>query len=138
MREGLWRAALLLCGLALGGCVPTMGGEVRVHVENGTDAAVAVYVNGGWVGTYPAGATTSASIAGHGGPPYTVVSEDSRGMVLTTTQVASSDAASIASGATLMETSTNVGCGEVRIVIATRAAYDGTSFTELDGCPSPS
>ena len=112
-----------------------MGGEVRVHIENETDAPVAVYVNGGWVGTYPAGATTSAPISGHGGPPYTVVSEDPRGMVLTTLQVASSDAASIASGATMMETSLNVGCGSVRIVVATDAAYRATSLSEPEGCP---
>ena len=138
MRPGPWRAGLLLCAMTLVGCGLPFGGDVRVHIENGTDAPVAVYVNGGWVGTYPAGARTSAPIAGHGGPPYTVVSEDQRGMVLTTTQIASSDAASIASGSTLMETSTNVGCGEIRIVIGTRAAYDGTSFTELDACPRPS
>lgn len=129
------RAAVLLGVLALTGCVPTLGGEIRVHIENETDAAVAVYVNGGWVGTYPAGATTSAPIGGHGGPPYTVVSEDPRGVVLTTTQVASSDAVSIASGSTVMETSTSVGCGHVRIVIATIAAYEGTSFNDVDDCP---
>lgn len=112
-----------------------MGGEVRVHIENTTDAAVAVYVNGGWVGTYPAGASTSAPITGHGGPPYTVVSEDARGMVLTTLQVASSDAASIADGSTIVETSTTVGCGQVRIVIATPAAYTGTSIHEPAACP---
>ena len=112
-----------------------MGGEVRVHIENETDAPVAVYVNGGWVGTYPAGASTSAPINGHGGPPYTVVSEDARGMVLTTLQVASSDAASIAAGSTTMETSTTVGCGRIRIVVATPAAYAGTSISEPAVCP---
>ena len=134
-RRAGWRVALLLCGLTLVGCGPTMGGGVRVHIENQTDTAVAVYVNGGWVGTYPAGATTSAPISGHGGPPYTVVTEGPRGTVLTTTQVASSDAASIASGSTMMETSMSVGCGLIRIVVATDAAYQGSSFSDVDGCP---
>ena len=135
MRPAPWRAALLLCAMTLAGCALPMGGEVRVHIENQTDAPVAVYVNGGWVGTYPPGTQTSAPIAGHGGPPYTVVSEGPGGDDLTTTQVASSDAASLASGSTVMETSTSVGCGQVRVVIATAAAYEGTSFTELDACP---
>jgi hypothetical protein len=137
MRPGHWRAGLLLGAMTLVGCVfPT--GDVRVHIENGTDAPVAVYVNGGWVGTYPAGTTTSAPIAGHGGPPYTVVSEGPGGAVLTTTVIAANDAPSVASGSTVIETSVGVGCGHVRIVIATTAAYEGTTFTEPGACPSPS
>lgn len=138
MRPGQWWAGLLLCAVTLGGCVFPIGGDVRVHIDNQTDAPVAVYVNGGWVGTYPAGTTTSAPIAGHGGPPYTVVSEGPGGAVLTTTQVATDEAASIASGSTLSESSLGVGCGHVRIVIATQAAYEGTSFTDPDACPGPS
>ena len=75
MRQAQWRAALLLYAMTLAGCALPMGGEVRVHIENQTDAPVAVYVNGGWVGTYPAGTATSAPVAGHGGPPYTVAAE---------------------------------------------------------------
>lgn len=134
---GGWRGASLLCALVLLGCVSDLGGEVRVHIDNQTEDPVAVYVNGGWLGTYPAGASTSAPIGGHGGPPYTVVSEDPRGAVITSTQVATDDAAAVADGATIMETSAEVGCGYVRVVIATRAAYDATSFTDPDpeGCP---
>ena len=134
-RRVWWRAALLLCALALLGCVSDLGGEVRVHIDNQTDAPVAVYVNGAWLGTYAAGASTSAPIGGHGGPPYTVVSEDPRGAVLTSTQVATDDAAAVASGSTMIETSTEVGCGYVRVAIATRAAFDATSFTDPEGCP---
>jgi hypothetical protein len=134
MRPGQWQAGLLLCAMALAGCAfPT--GDVRVHIENGTDAPVAVYVNGGWVGTYPGGTTTSAPIAGHGGPPYTVVSEGAGGAVLTTTVIAANDAASVASGSTVVESSLDVGCGHLRIVIATAPAYAATSFTELEACP---
>ncbi len=130
--------ALLLVALALVGCVSPLGNEVRVHIENQTAGPVAVYVNGGWVGTYPAGATTSAPLGGHGGPPYTIVSEDPRGAVLTTTEVAGNDAASVAGGSTVIETSMRVDCGFVRVVIATRDAYDATSFTDVEACPSPS
>lgn len=130
--------ALLLLALTLVGCVSPGGNEVRVHIENQTDSSVAVYVNGGWVGTYPAGATTSAPIGGHGGPPYTIVSEDPRGAVLTSTEVADDDAASVASGSTVIETSMRVECGFVRVVVATRDAYDATSFREAEACPSPS
>ncbi len=136
MRRRVARAgAPLLLALALAGCVSPLGNEVRVHIDNQTAGPVAVYVNGGWVGTYPPGATTSAPIGGHGGPPYTVVSEDPRGAVLTSTQVAGNDAASVASGSTVIETSTRVDCGFVRVVIATRAAFDATSFTDAEPCP---
>ncbi|MDF2735225.1 MAG: hypothetical protein K0S97_1848 [Chloroflexota bacterium] len=138
MRPAQWRAALLLCALTLAGCALPIGGEVRVHIENQTDAPVAVYVNGGWVGTYPPDTETSAPIAGHGGPPYTVVGEGPGGAVLTSLVVAANDAASIASGSTMMETSVAVECGYVRIVIATPASYDATSITDPDACPGPS
>ena len=133
--RGGWHGAILLCALALLGCVSDLGGEVRVHIDNQTEDPVAVYVNGAWLGTYPAGASTSAPIGGHGGPPYTVVSEDPRGAVITSTQLAAGDAAAVASGSRLVEASTAVGCGYVRVVIATRAAYDATSFTDPEGCP---
>jgi len=138
MRPAQWRAALLLCALTLAGCALPMGGELRVHIENQTDAPVAVYVNGGWVGTYPPGTETSAPIAGHGGPPYTVAAEDPGGALLTSVVVSANDAASIAGGSTMMETSVGVECGYVRIVIATPASYDATSITEPDACPGPS
>ncbi len=127
--------ALLVLALALAGCVSPLGDEVRVHIDNQTNGPVAVYVNGGWVGTYPPRATTSAPIGGHGGPPYTIVSEDPRGAVLTSTQVAGDDAASVASGSTVIETSMRVDCGFVRLVIATRSAYDATSFADAEPCP---
>ena len=134
-RRGGTGAALLLGALALVGCMAAAAGEVRIHIDNQTDAPVAVYVNGGWVGTYPADATSSAPLDGHGGPPYTVVSEDPRGAVLTSTEVAANDAAPVASGSTVIETSMAVGCGYIRIVIATRTAYDATSFTNTSTCP---
>ena len=84
MRPGQWPVGTAgLChGASAAACLP-IGGEVRVHIENQTDVPVGVYVNGGWVGTYPAGAETSVPIAGHGGPPYTVGSEGPDGAVLT-------------------------------------------------------
>ena len=138
MRPAQWRAVLLVCAMTLAGCALPMGGEVRVHIENQTDEPVAVYVNGGWVGTYPAATATSAPIGGHGGPPYTVAAEDLDGALLTSVVVSANDASSIASGSTAIEASVGVDCGHVRIVIATQAGYDATSITDLDACPSPS
>ena len=129
MRPAQWRAALLLCAMTLAGCALPIGGEVRVHIENEDRRARGRVRERGLVGTYPPGTETSAPIAGHGGPPYTVAAEGPGGAVLTSVEVSANDAASIASGYTMMETSVGVECGYVRIVIATPASYDATSIT---------
>lgn len=128
-------ACLLLVGGLVTGCLPAKPGEVRIHIDNQTDASIAIYVNEAWVGTYPAGAKATAPIAGHGGPPYRVAAEDPSGIELTSTIVPVDEVESIAAGTTMVESMGTVGCGYVRISVATQAGFDDTQVEMPEGCP---
>ncbi len=73
--------ALALSAVA---CAPLESGPGadRVHLDNATDIAVGIYLNDAWVGTYPAGASATVALAGHGGPPFVVSVRTAAGTVL--------------------------------------------------------
>ena len=80
------------------------------------------YLNDQWVGTYPADSETTVPIAGHGGPPWSVTAEDRTGNVHANAIVSVEDAAGLASGERVVESSGTVGCGLVRIMAGTAEA----------------
>jgi len=99
-----------LCA-AVAGCSFTGGIGPTAYLENGTDVPIAVYVNGGWVGTYPPGTRTDVPIGGHGGPPYAIEVRTPSGVVLTQLGVSPADIAnggSVGAGASMP-------CGEVQL-----------------------
>jgi hypothetical protein len=74
---GRFRAVLLAAALVAGcesfggGAVPS--GAATIGMVNATSGPVAIYVNGVWVGTYPAWSEERAiPVFGRGGPPWNV------------------------------------------------------------------
>lgn len=49
----------VLALVSLSGCAP--GDAVPIRIQNDTNVPVGLYVNGDWLGTYPAGANTTVS-----------------------------------------------------------------------------
>jgi hypothetical protein len=125
--SGLAARVLLAClaVVVLAGCStlsPPRPGEVLAHLWNTTDEPVGLYVNGQWVGTYPEDSSIAVPIAGHGGPPWSVTAQDQTGAVLANAIVSVEDAAGLASGERVVESSATIGCGLIRIMAGTAEA----------------
>jgi hypothetical protein len=104
-----------LLALVVAGCLPVAAAEDRVQLRNETTTPVAVHVNGGWVGTYPAGAVVDVPIVGHGGPPFAVEVRSPSGALLTSVTLTAEDRRTVADGSTSMSSGGDVGCGWIEI-----------------------
>jgi hypothetical protein len=103
-------ALVLVAALSLACTVPLEPAE-RLRLSNDTTSPVAVYVNGGWVGTYEAGKTVDVPIRGHGGPPFDVEVRSPSGMVLSEITLTAEDVRQVADGSMSMATGGAVPCG---------------------------
>ena len=79
--------ALVALVLATSGCARTAVDDITITLDNLTDTPIGLYVNGEWVGTYAAGASTEQHLGDHGGAPYTVEARSNSGAVLATVRV---------------------------------------------------
>lgn len=105
----------LLVGLALAACAVSVSPADRIALENRTDTPVAVHVNGGWVGTYPAGAVVNVPIRGHGGPPFRIEVRSPSGAILYELTLSAGDALAVAEGQSSMTTGSAVPCGWIEL-----------------------
>lgn len=108
--------ALVLAASAIG-CARMAVGDIPITLDNLTDTPVGLYVNGDWVGTYSAGASTTQTLGDHGGAPYDVEVRTESGAVLAEVAVNEAQAASLTGGAMPIGVEQGVPCGIVRIVI---------------------
>lgn len=110
---------VLLAAMAIGmsGCARMGVGDIPVTLDNLTDTPVGLYVNGDWVGTYPAGASTTQTLGGHGGAPYDVEVRTESGAVLAEVAVNEAQAASLTGDGMPIGVEQGVPCGVVRIVV---------------------
>jgi len=118
MRRAVISLLLLVAfAAATSGCARMAVGDIPITLDNLTDTPVGLYVNGDWVGTYPAGASTTQTLGGHGGAPYDVEVRSASGAVLAEMAVNEPQAASLTGGAMPIGVEQGVPCGVVRIVV---------------------
>jgi len=115
------RAARLSLAIALvvAGCVsPRSAADVQLQLDNATDTPVGLYVDGTWIGTYPAGATTTLPLRQQGDPPYRIEARSPSGTVLAATEVNVPSLESLEAG-TGMPVGESVGlpCGVVTLLV---------------------
>jgi hypothetical protein len=91
-----------------------------LHVENASDIAVAVYVDGRWLGTYAPGASGDASITA-AGRPQTLQVRSASGEVLLTLPIDDDQLADGARGGYGNGAKVDLPCGEVSLLIGTLA-----------------
>lgn len=117
--RGAVASLLLLTSVAFGtsGCARMAVGDIPVTLDNLTDVPVGLYVNGDWVGTFPAGASTTQTLGDHGGAPYDVEARSESGAVLAEVAVNQAQAASLTGGAMPIGVERGLPCGVVRIVV---------------------
>ena len=110
-------AALGMVALVALGCMPvaSLAPADKIRLTNATTTAVAVHVNGGWAGTYPAGAITDVPIVGHGGPPFVIEVRSPSGAILSSVTFSADDARGVATGSSATSTGSDVGCGWIEI-----------------------
>lgn len=131
MRTGgrLLRVAWVVVALVIvTACSPVITGDPTGHIRlgNETTTAVAVHVNGGWAGTYPAGAVVDVPIRGHGGPPFAIEIRSPSGAVLASVTFSASDVEGVRSGGG-SATGSAVDCGWIDI------GYGITDFAPPEG-----
>jgi hypothetical protein len=117
-------ALVLVAALSLACTVPLEPAE-RLRLSNDTTSPVAVYVNGGWVGTYQAGATVDVPIRGHGGPPFAIEVRSPSGMVLSGITLSAEDVRQVADGSMSMATGGAVPCGWIDLAYGDDAGPGG-------------
>lgn len=105
----------IVASVVIAGCAPSDRPEDRIALENRTTTPVTVDVNGGWAGTYDAGAVANVPITGHGGPPYHIEVRSPSGALLTEITFSAADAQGVASGSTRGSTGGSVPCGWIQI-----------------------
>ena len=109
--------ALATLALATSGCARTAVAGITITLDNRTDTPIGLYVNGEWVGTYPAGATTEQPLGDHGGAPYAVEARSDSGAVLAMVGVNEAQARALAEDGPAVAIEQGVPCGVVRIVV---------------------
>ena len=87
-----------------------------LHVENASDIAVAVYVDGRWVATYAPGASGDASVSGVGRPQALEVRSPS-GAVLLSLPINDEQLAAGAAGNYGNAASVGLPCGVITVLI---------------------
>ena len=109
----------MVAALAIGtsGCARMGVGDIPVTLDNLTDIPVGLYVNGDWVGTYPAGASTTQTLGAHGGAPYDVEARSDSGAVLAEVAVNEPQAVTLTGGGMPIGVEQGVPCGVIRIVV---------------------
>ncbi|MGK2851912.1 MAG: hypothetical protein ACSLFN_13495 [Candidatus Limnocylindrales bacterium] len=118
MRRGVVILGLVAAmAIGMSACARMGVGDIPITLDNLTDTPVGLYVNGDWVGTYPAGASTTQTLGDHGGAPYDVEVRTESGAVLAELGVNEPQAASLTGGAIPIGLEQSVPCGIVRIVV---------------------
>ncbi|MEO6206570.1 MAG: hypothetical protein ABIP77_01290 [Candidatus Limnocylindrales bacterium] len=117
MMRGRRVVALVALVFAVSGCSRTAVADITISLDNLTDTPIGLYVNGEWVGTYPAGATTEQPLGDHGGAPYSVEARSGSGAVLATVGVNEAQAQTPAQAGQGLAVEQGVPCGIVRIVV---------------------
>jgi hypothetical protein len=109
----------LACALLVAACAGwSASPDLVLGLRNDTGSPVLVYVNDGWVGTVPAGATSERiPSSGHGGPPYRVEVRLASGTTLASLDVPAAAAGSPAPGATPAGTTATLPCGVIELVV---------------------
>jgi hypothetical protein len=126
-------AAILATSAAIAGCQ----GAPAAHatLENRTDVPLAVHVNGGWVGTYPAGATAEVPIR-DGGAPYRIEARSASGAVLSALDVTVDDAQRVRTGTRSLSATSDTPCGMIRLTFGDAAVQPMPVPTSAPGpCP---
>ena len=103
-------------GLALIAVLATGCTSGPLHIDNATDISVGVYLDGNWVGTYAAGASGQATIAGQG-RPSTIEVRSPSGAVLMSLLVNDDQLAAAAAGGFGNGSSIGLPCGVVTVII---------------------
>lgn len=117
MRRRLGRWALVLGVLAVGGCGLLPGTGPVVRLDNLTDEAAAVEVNGAWVGTYAPRTSTDIPLQGRGDPPYVVIVRMADGTEATSIELTAADVQNAADGRGGSAVTAELACGTVRMSI---------------------
>ena len=126
-------AVVLAASVAIAGCqgAPT----AHARLENRTDVPLAVHINGGWVGTYPAGATAEVPIR-DGGAPYRIEARSGSGAVLSALDVTADDAQRVRAGTRSLTATSDTPCGIVRLTFGGAAVEPMPVSTSSPGpCP---
>jgi hypothetical protein len=132
-RSGRW--ALLLSALAIGGCGLLPGSGPVVRLDNLTNEAAAVEVNGAWVGTYAARTSTGIPLQGRGAPPYVVSVRLANGQELTSMELTAEDVRVAADGSGGAAVTAELACGAVRLSIGSvDEPLPSVAFNELPPC----
>lgn len=111
-------AAVLAASVAIAGCQAEPAAHVML--ENDTDIPLAVHVNGGWLGTYPAGAVAEVPI--RLAPPYRIEARSDSGAVLSALEVTTDDAQRVLAGARSLRATSDTPCGMIRLTFGDVAA----------------
>ncbi len=131
------RAALVAVLVAASMAVASCQGAPAAHVvlENRTDIPLAVHVNGGWVGTYPAGATVEVPIR-DGSPPYRIEARSGSGAVLSALDASVDDAQRVLAGTRSLSATSDMPCGIIRLTFGDAAVEPMPVPTSAPGeCP---
>ncbi len=115
-RRVILGVSLVLVAALAAGCA-----SGPLQVDNATDTALAVYLDGRWVGTYAPGTSGDASIAGQGRPQILEVRSPS-GAVLLSLPINDDQLAAGAAGGYGNGASVGLPCGIVTVLIGRLAA----------------
>ena len=115
---------LILVAVLAAGCA---GGPL--HVDNATDTAIGVYVDGRWVGTYAPETSGDASISGQGRPQILEVRSPS-GSVLVSLPINDDQLAAGAAGGFGNGASVGLPCGVVTVLIGRLGANEALAPAE--------
>ncbi len=134
MRRRAGRWVVLLSVLAAGcGLLPGSGPVVRL--DNLTNEAAAVEVNGAWLGTYAPGTSTDIPLQGHGAPPYRVGVRLANGQEVISMELSAEDVSDAADGSAGSAGMAELPCGTVRLSIGrVDQALPTVAFAELPPC----
>jgi hypothetical protein len=140
-RRGL--AALVVGAAALNGCgtgIPDASGDgapVPIRIENATTVPVGLYLNGDWVGTYPAGAATTVSIGRPVAPPWTVELRSPSDAVLLRLNADDVALQAARDGRYGVAGSLGLPCGELTALVGTLSEGDALAPSRASVAPGP-
>ena len=117
MSRRVERWALVLSALAVASCGLLPGSGPMVRLDNMTNEAAAVDVNGAWVGTYAPRTSTAIPLHGRGAPPYLVSVRLATGSELTSMELTAEDLRVAADGSGGAAVLAEFACGTVRLSI---------------------
>ncbi|MEO5885021.1 MAG: hypothetical protein ABIQ58_05850 [Candidatus Limnocylindrales bacterium] len=109
-----------------------------IRLDNLTDTPVAIYVNGVWAGTYPAGASADTTLDHRVDPPYSIEVRSPSDAVLMTVDINEAQAGSLDLPGRGVADEVDVPCGVLRVIVGT--LEDGTvpaPAASVDAGPCP-